>query len=157
MGGYIALLLLKQLLGTAPRDAERIKAMVLIAPAWDMTELLWNRLPLRARRQIEKKGVYQRPSRYGDGPYPITRTLIIDGRRHLIGGEAFDPAIPVQILHGLDDEDVPFAHTLDLVARLSGRGTRVTAVAGGEHRLSRPRDLALLLEAVGGMIAVASG
>jgi pimeloyl-ACP methyl ester carboxylesterase len=151
MGGHIALLLLRALMAEGPPEAARVKGLVLIAPAWDMTELMWANLPASARREIEETGVYQRPSRYGDGPYPITARLIEDGRRHLIGTAPFDPGRPVHILHGLQDPDVPWEHTLDLVAHLSGDWTRVAAVPDGEHRLSRPQDIALLLEIVGGL------
>jgi len=149
MGGYIALLLLRALLAQASSEAARIKALVLIAPAWDMTELLWTNLPASARQAIEATGVYLRPSRYGDGPYPITRRLIEDGRQHLIASAPFDPGRPLHILHGLQDPDVPWEHTLDLVAHLAGDWVQVSAVPDGEHRLSRPQDLALLLEIVG--------
>jgi alpha-beta hydrolase superfamily lysophospholipase len=145
MGGYIALLLLRRLLAEAPEEAARIVGVALIAPAWDMTELMWRSLPTSARADIEQKGVFLRPSRYGDGPYPITRALIEDGRRHLIGAAPFDPGRPVHILHGLQDPDVPWEHSLDLVAHLAGDWARVTAVPDGEHRLSRPEDIALLL------------
>jgi pimeloyl-ACP methyl ester carboxylesterase len=152
MGGHISLLLLRALMAEAPAEAQRIKGLVLIAPAWDMTELMWANLPASARRDLEEKGVYLRPSRYGDGPYAITRRLIEDGRRHLIGNAPFDPGRPLHILHGLQDPDVPWEHTLDLVAHLSGDWTRVAAVPDGEHRLSRPEDIALLLEMVGGLV-----
>ena len=148
MGGYIALLLLRALLAEAPAEAARIKALVLIAPAWDMSELMWQRFSTSARKDIEEKGVYLRPSNYGDGPYPITRAFIEDGRKHLIGAEPFDPGRPVHILHGLQDPDVPWEHTLDLVAHLGGDWTRVSAVPDGEHRLSRPEDIALLLDTI---------
>ncbi|HEU0060816.1 MAG TPA: alpha/beta fold hydrolase [Hyphomicrobiaceae bacterium] len=149
MGGYIGLLLLRALLAEAKSEAARLKALVLIAPAWDMTELLWKNLPASARQAIEETGVYLRPSRYGDGPYPITRRLIEDGRQHLIASAPFDPGRPLYILHGLQDPDVPWEHTLDLVAHLSGDWVQVSAVPDGEHRLSRPQDLALLFEIVG--------
>lgn len=167
MGGYIALLLLRKLMKdgglragapthpTADRQAEeaaRIKALVLIAPAWDMTDLMWRNLPSAARRDIEESGVFLRPSRYGDGPYPITRALIEDGRKHRIGAAPLDPGRPVHIIHGLQDPDVPWEHTLDLVAHLSGDWTRVSAVPDGEHRLSRPEDIALLLGIIGGLV-----
>jgi len=152
MGGFIALLLLRALIAEAPKQAERIRGLVLIAPAWDMSELIWNDLPAYARRRIDEAGVYQRPSRYGDGPYPITRALIDDGRRHLIGDKPFDPGRPVHILHGLKDEDVPFAHTARLVGLLPGERIHVRAVTDGGHRLSRPSDLALLLETIDGLI-----
>lgn len=152
MGGNIALLLLRALMAEAPREAERIRGLVLIAPAWNMTEMMWANMPSSARRDIEEKGVWLRPSHYGDGPYPITRALIEDGRKHLFGNAPFDPGRPVHILHGLQDPDVPWEHTLDLVALLSGDRTRVAAVPDGEHRLSRPEDIALLLEMVGGLV-----
>jgi pimeloyl-ACP methyl ester carboxylesterase len=148
MGGYIALLMLRSLMARSAGEAQRIRALVLIAPAWDMTELMWKNLPASARQAIEETGVYLRPSRYGDGPYPITRGLIEDGRQHLIGDHPFDPGRPLHILHGLQDPDVPWEHTLDLVAHLAGDWARVSAVPDGEHRLSRPQDLSLLLEIV---------
>jgi pimeloyl-ACP methyl ester carboxylesterase len=152
MGGHLALLLLRELMATAPEAAARVKGLALIAPAWNMTELMWANLPTSARRDIEEKGVYLRPSHYGDGPYQITRGLIDDGKRHLFGPQPFDPGRPVHILHGLQDPDVPWEHTLDLVALLAGDRTRVTAVPDGEHRLSRPEDLALLTGIAGELV-----
>jgi pimeloyl-ACP methyl ester carboxylesterase len=149
MGGGIALLLLRELMAQAPHEAARVKALVLIAPAWDLAELMWSHLSQSARGEIMEKGIYLRPSRYGDGPYPITRAFIEEARQHRIGDTPFDPGRPVHILHGLLDPDVPWEHTLDLVAHLSGDWTRVSAVPDGEHRLSRPQDLALLLDIVG--------
>lgn len=140
MGGYIALLLLRQL--KQMQQAARVRALVLIAPAWDMTErLMWNRFPESVRKSIQSDGVYLRPSQYGDEPYAITRSLIEEGRHHLIGTAPFDPGCSVHILHGLQDPDVPWEHTLDLVAHLSGDWTTVSAVPDGDHRLSRPEDL----------------
>jgi pimeloyl-ACP methyl ester carboxylesterase len=150
MGGYIALLLLRQLIAEAPDEARRIRALVLIAPAWDMTErLMWREFPSHIRDEILSKGIYLRPSAYEDGPYPITRALIEDGRGHLIGDTPFDPGRPVHILHGLQDPDVPWEHTLELVAHLSGDWTRVTAIPDGDHRLSRPQDIARLIATLG--------
>jgi pimeloyl-ACP methyl ester carboxylesterase len=148
LGGYLALLLLRALMADAPEQSDRVKSLVLIAPAWDVGDLMWSKLSAAAKKDIEEKGLYQRPSNYGDGPYPITRALIEDARRHRLADEPLDPGRPIHILHGLQDPDVPWEHTLDLVAHLSGDWTRVAAVPDGEHRLSRPEDIALLLEIV---------
>lgn len=155
MGGYIALLLLRTLMRDHPQDAERIKALLLIAPAWDMTErLMWGRFSEAIRREIMEKGVYLRPSKYGDGDYAISWRLIEDGRDHLIGDAPFDPGRPIHVLHGLLDPDVPWEHTLDLVAHLSGDHVRVSAVPDGEHRLSRPEDLELMIRTLEDLAAL---
>lgn len=152
MGGHIALLLLRKLLREQPRDAQRIKGLVLIAPAWDMTEeLMWKRFGDEARRAILERGLYEQPSAYGS-PYPITRGLIEDGRRHLLARQPFDPGRPIVILQGLQDPDVPAAHTRELVQFLTGGHVKLVEIADGEHRLSRPQDLALLFEEIGKLV-----
>lgn len=149
MGGYLALLLLRALLREAPGDAGRIKAMVLIAPAWDMTDrLMPDRLSDADRRELMERGVYMRPSRYGDGPYPITRRLIEEGRSHLIAGRPFDPACPVRIIQGMADPDVPWQGSIELTGLLEAPDIRLTLVKDGEHRLSRPADLDLLIRTI---------
>ena len=151
MGGYIALLLLRQLMADAPQEADRIKALVLIAPAWDMTEdLMWQQFPDDVRRTIIEAGVWMRPSDYGD-PYPITRGLIEEGRNHLFARKPWNPGRPVHILQGKQDPDVPWEHTVALASFLTGGWTQVTAVADGDHRLSRPQDLELMCKVVGDM------
>lgn len=152
MGGYMALLLLRALMAEAPEAAQRVKALVLIAPAWDMTKLMWENFTPQARRDITEKGVYYRPSAYGDGPYPISKAFLDDGAAHLIGDKPYDPGRPVHIMHGLLDPDVPWEHTLDLVAHMRGDDIRVAAVPDGEHRLSRPEDIAMMLEIVGSYV-----
>ncbi len=153
MGGFLALLLLRRLLTTAPAQAERIAAMILIAPAWDMTqELMWKRFSADARRAVMEGGVWLRPSEYGD-PYPITRRLIEDGRRHSIGTQPWNPGRPVHIIHGRLDPDVPFAHSERLLEILQGPSVRLTEVPDGEHRLSRPQDLQVLFAALGEAVA----
>ena len=144
MGGYIALLLLRALMAERTDEAKRIAALVLIAPAWDMTErLMWANFSTSARDAIMTKGFFASPSEYGD-PYIITRALIEDGRKNLLGETPFDPGRPIYVMHGLLDPDVPWEHTLDLVANCSGDWVHVEAVPDGEHRLSRPEDLELL-------------
>lgn len=153
MGGYLALLLLKHAMDVEPALADRIAGLVLIAPAWDMTEeLMWKEMPECAKADIRTKGVWLRPSLYGD-PYPITRNLIEEGRRHLLARRTWDPGRPIRIIHGLQDPDVPWEHTLDLASFLAGDHVEVSAVPDGEHRLSRPEDIALILEIIGQLAA----
>ncbi len=148
MGGYIALLLLRLMKARALSSDPEIAALVLIAPAWDMTEeLMWKRFSSEAKAAILSQGVWRRPSAYGE-PYPITNALIEDGRNHLLGSATWDPGCPVRIMHGLLDPDVPWEHSLDLEANLAGGWTRIAAVPDGEHRLSRPEDIEMLFSII---------
>jgi pimeloyl-ACP methyl ester carboxylesterase len=141
MGGWLALLLARAL--RARGQSARLRALVLIAPAWDMTEaLMWRQFPPEAREALAREGVFLRPSRYGD-PYAITRALIEEGRSHLIGG-GMDAGCPVRILQGMRDPDVPWDHALRLLDVLQGEDLRLTLIKDGEHRLSRDEDLAAL-------------
>ena len=156
MGGNIALLLLRRFLMQAPPEAARIQSLILIAPAWDMTEeLMWRRFSSEIRQTIMKDGVWLRPSQYGDA-YPITRNLIEDGRQNLIGTATWDPGRPVHIIHGRLDPDVPFSHSERLLKILQGTTVTLTEVPEGEHRLSRPQDLELLISIVNKATAVNS-
>ncbi len=141
MGGWIALLLARRL---ASEGRPMPKGLVLIAPAWDMTRLMWRRLPDEARAAIERDGVFYRSSPYGDEPYPITKTLLDDGELHAFGDRPVRIDAPIRILHGCEDPDVPWRHSLSLMDAVTTRDIRLTLVKDGEHRLSRPHDLALL-------------
>ncbi|GBF27329.1 2-succinyl-6-hydroxy-2, 4-cyclohexadiene-1-carboxylate synthase [bacterium MnTg02] len=148
MGGWLALLALRgyRTDGGGGDGAVHFSGAILIAPAWDMTEtLMWNRFPQDVRRTIQTDGIYYRPSAYGDGPYPITKKLIEDGRRHLIGTKPFDPGCPIRILHGRQDPDVPWEHSLKLLEQLDTDDAVLSLIKDGDHRLSRPQDLRRLL------------
>jgi pimeloyl-ACP methyl ester carboxylesterase len=149
MGGWIALLLAREL-RRSPSSKASVAAMVLIAPAADFTEvLMWKRFPEEIRRDIETKGAWSRPSQYSDEPYLITKGLIEDGRNHLLLGGLIETGCPVRILQGVQDPDVPWGHAVELVSRLAQDDVVLTLVKDGDHRLSRPEDIERLLIAVG--------
>jgi pimeloyl-ACP methyl ester carboxylesterase len=142
MGGWIACLV-------AMARRERVAAMVLIAPAPDFTEkLMAPDIPPEGRAALAADGVWLRPSDYGD-PYPITRALLEDGARwSILGSEPAPIGVPVRILQGGADPDVPWRHALELANALSGKDVTFTLIKDGDHRLSRPQDIARLIAAV---------
>ena len=149
MGGYLALLMARKFLArTGTAHPGRIAGLVLIAPAWNMTDLMWKKAPDEARRAILDDGVWLRPSRYEDGPYPITRALIEDGRAHLVANAPWSPGAPVEIIQGRHDPDVPYDHVAHLSQLLIDVPVTLNEVPDGEHRLSRPEDLALLADRI---------
>ena len=148
MGGWLALLLTRELTLRAPADP-RVMRLVLIAPAVDFTEeLMWKRFPPEIKREIEQTGVWARPSQYSEEPYPITRGLIEDGRQHLLLDGMIETGCAVRILQGVQDPDVPWQHTLDLTSRFARDDVVLTLVKDGDHRLSRPEDIERLIAAV---------
>jgi pimeloyl-ACP methyl ester carboxylesterase len=146
MGGWLALLL-----NCALREAgeSRVRALILIAPAVDMTEALMR--PEFTSEDLEalaRQGYVEQPSDYSDEPYPITARLIEEGARHLLFGDPIETGCPVTILQGGKDTDVPPAHALRLVSHLLHDPVTLTLVPDGDHRLSRESDLDLLRAAV---------
>jgi alpha-beta hydrolase superfamily lysophospholipase len=145
MGGWIALLLARALIAVGEPAP---KGIALIAPAWDMTRLMWERAPQEAREAVLRDGVYYRPSTYSEEPYAITKALIEDGKHHLFGEGPVTLDVPIRILHGCQDPDIPWRHSLDLLDAISCPDVRLTLIKDGEHRLSRPQDLDLLFKAL---------
>ena len=153
-GGHIALLMLKRMLAAGAPRVDRIAGLVLIAPAWDLSEeLMWKQFPADARHDIMTKGQWVRPSAYDPAGYTITRRFIEDGRNNLIGDAPFNPGRPVAIIQGLQDTDVPPAHTRLLLTLLEGNWAAITEVPDGGHRLSRPEDLDLLYALIDTQVA----
>ena len=151
MGGWLALLLIRELKrrSAVGPPLAAVAGVVLIAPAVDFTEeLMWKKFSPAVRQEIEAKGAWQRPSQYSEAPYPITRDLIEDGRRHLMLGGLIETGCPVRILQGVQDPDVPWRHAVELSSRLAQDDVVLTLVKDGDHRLSRPEDIDRLIAAV---------
>ena len=147
MGGWMALLLAREIQKAAKRLAP-LAGIVLIAPAPDFTEeLMWKNMSPEVKAEIETNGVWHRPSDYGD-PYPITKTLIEEGRDHLLLGAAINTGCPVRILQGAQDPDVPWQHAFALTHRLPSDDVVLTLIQDGDHRLSRPQDIARIIAAI---------
>jgi pimeloyl-ACP methyl ester carboxylesterase len=149
MGGWIALLLADAL---RRRGERRLAGLVLIAPAIDMTkELMWDRYPKKAQKELQTTGVYRRSGEAGDperGHELVTLKLIEDGAKHLFGERLIETGCPVHILHGTRDDAVPWQLSTALVSRLASDDVVLTLVKDGDHRLSRPEDIDRMIAAV---------
>lgn len=141
LGGWIALL-------AALARPDRVKALVLVAPAPDFTEtLMWDGFPLHVREALAREGRWIAPSEYGE-PVTITRSLIEEGRDWLLLDGTIDLAVPVRILQGWRDRDVPWSHAVRLMESLTSRDVTLELIKSGDHRLSTQDDLDRLFAAV---------
>lgn len=151
MGAWIALRMAQELRSSG--EGGRVGALVLLAPAPDFTrELVEPKLTEAQKRDLAENGYFEEPSEYADQPYMYTRALIEDGARNLVMDRPIDTHCPVQIIQGVADPDVPFAHALKLASLMPSDDVTLSLVPGGDHRLSRPQDLELLIGAVQSMI-----
>lgn len=142
MGAWIAL-------HVALARPDRVAGIVGIASAPDFTQDLWNKLSLDQQQELEIQGIINWSSAYSDKPYPITKQLIDDGTRWLLFDKTSIPiSCPVHLLHGQEDEDVPWERSMTLVNRLESPNVSLTLIKNGNHRLSEPSDLVHIISAV---------
>ena len=154
MGGWLALLLARELKQRTAGGAAAtpLAGLVLIAPAVDFTEeLMWSAMMPDERARLQRDGVLHIPSQYGD-PTPVTAALIADGRTRLLLKRPIPLRCRVRLLHGQRDPDVPWQTSLRLAERLGADDVQATLIKDGDHRLSRPSDLALLRRALGDLV-----
>ena len=137
MGGWIGLRL-GLLLGV------RLAGLVGIAAAPDFTR--WGlEISPADEDALAAQGWFSRPSGYDAGGYRYSRALIDDAPAQLLLGGAIAITAPVRLLHGQLDDAVPWQRSLDIAERLRSADVQVTLLKDGDHRLSRPQDIALLL------------
>ena len=151
MGGW-------QMLLAARARPERIAGLIGVAAAPDFTEdLMWDQFDDAAKARIRAEGILHLPSEYEDTPYPVSLTLIEDGRDHLLLRSPLALNCPLHLIHGMADRDVPWQTALNIAEAVSSEDVSVTLVKGGGHRLSTAADLARLASAVDDMAARRNG
>jgi dipeptidyl aminopeptidase/acylaminoacyl peptidase len=81
-----------------------------------------------------------------------TRAFWESGERLKLLDAPIPISCPVRLLHGTADADVPWRISLDLTERLEAEKVQAVLVKEGDHRLSRPQDIELLLGTVGALL-----
>ena len=154
MGGWIALRMVQELHGAG--EGDRLAGLLLIAPAPDFTtELVEPQLSDAQRRDLAEEGWFGEPSEYSDDPYIYTRALFEDGERNRVLTGLIDTHCPVHILQGMQDPDVPYRHAMRLTEHLPADDVTLSLVRDGDHRLSRPQDIAMMIRAAEGLVELA--
>ncbi|MED5579505.1 MAG: alpha/beta hydrolase [Nitrospinota bacterium] len=142
MGGWISIL-------CALARPKKICGIVGVASAPDFTEeLIWNQFSEEQRKEIQVEGSLNLNTEYSEDPHVITRDLIEEGRNHLVLGSDIPLRCPLRLIHGIQDFDVPWNFSEKLLNSFSGENVNLTLIKEGDHRLSRPQDIKLLIDTV---------
>jgi pimeloyl-ACP methyl ester carboxylesterase len=139
MGGWLMLLVGQALCQT---QADRLAGMVGIAAAPDFTT--WGYTEAQ-KAQLRTGETVWEANPYGPDPTPTHAKFWADGEGLLQLDGTIPIDCPVRLLHGRDDGDVPPDISLRLAAALRSEDVQATLIKGGDHRLSREGDIALLL------------
>ncbi len=137
MGGWVAAL-------AALARPEHVAALVLVAPAVDFTTALVEpRMTAADRAALARDGAWTD----ADGQ-PYSAALLEDGARWTLLPGPVEVRAPVRILQGGRDAAVPWRHASAFAEAMAGDDVVFTLVRDGDHRLSRPQDIARLVAAV---------
>ena len=140
MGGWISLLLARD-------NSARIKALVGIAAASDFTGWMEERMSDLQKQALQEEGFFELPSDYGS-PYIITKKLIEDGRKNFLLTNKIDIDIPVRLLQGKQDKDVPWQTAEDIKQALVSQDVEIIYREESNHSLSSPEDLSVLNDVI---------
>jgi pimeloyl-ACP methyl ester carboxylesterase len=139
LGGWLMLL-------TALARPDRVAGLVGLAAAPDFTEeLIVKAFTDPQKSELTLYGRVVIPDCYGEAPYAITRRLIEEGRDHLVLRQPINISCPTVLIQGQRDPDVPWQTALTLADRIMSDQVRVVLLKSGNHRLSEPQDLRLIL------------
>lgn len=138
MGGWIALLVAKA-------RPERVTALVGIAPAPDFTDWGFSQAD---KMTLLTDGRLEKPSPYSDQPTVTTRAFWTAGEANRLMHGAIPLRVPVRIVQGMRDPDVPWERSARLAQLIEGDDVQCWLVKDGDHRLSREQDVAMIIRAV---------
>lgn len=138
MGGWIALLVAKA-------RPDRVTALVGIAPAPDFTDWGFSQAD---KMTLLTDGRLEKPSPYSDQPTVTTRAFWTAGEANRLMHGTIPLKVPVRIVQGMRDPDVPWERAARLAQLIEGDDVQCWLVKDGDHRLSREQDVAMILRAV---------
>ncbi|MBX7532855.1 alpha/beta hydrolase [Qipengyuania sp. 1XM1-15A] len=142
MGGWL-MLLVGLALGA------KLAGIVGIAAAPDFTD--WGYSDAQKAQMAGGETVYE-VNPYGPEPTPTYAGFFADGQARRLLDSTIAIDAPVRLIHGQRDSDVPWQISQRLADALRSDEVQVTFVKDGDHRLSRPQDIDLLLRTIGGLL-----
>ena len=147
MGGWLMLLLAQEV-------GPRVAGLVGIAAAPDFTE--WGFTAEQKAALAADETIYE-ASPYGPEPTPTHPGFWADGEARKLLARGMELQVPLRLIHGAAYADVPWEISCRLAASFHSADVQLLLIEGGDHRLSRPEDIARILGVIGDLLAVSEG
>lgn len=146
MGGWMALNL-------ALRRQCDVAGILLIAPAIDMTAIRYESLSTELIKTLDECGYIKVDSEYSSEPIKISRDFFKSGESMMLMGKPINFSCPVRIFHGMADDVIEYQRSIRFIEQMKDDDLELTLIKKGDHRLSSPSDLALLIESLQSLLA----
>ena len=124
--------------------------MVGLAAAPDYIDEFYNDLPVKKKKEINKKG-FIRYSSYGFS-YLIKKKYIVEGRKNKILNKIFKWNKPLILIQGLKDNVVKPIVPEKIIKKIKGNQIQIKLLKNSNHRLSEPFDLKVICESIDSVI-----
>ena len=145
MGSWIALNLFSTF-------KKQIKGFIGIASAPEfLEELMWKKFNKKIKKKIMTNKIYHLEQ--GDFTYPLTKQLILDGRKNKILNKGIILKIPITLFHSLNDEVVPLAFSRKILKICKKAKKKLIKIRNGDHSLSRKSDLKRICKELSYMVS----
>jgi pimeloyl-ACP methyl ester carboxylesterase len=142
MGGWLAI-------HAAMRRPDRVKGLLGIAAAPDFTDWGFKQEEIDTMR---RDGKLERPNPYGPEPSVTWLGFWESGSAHRLLHSPINVTIPVRLVHGEQDQDVPMGVPIKLMADLRSSDVQLRLVKGAGHRLSEPHEIHAILVELHGLV-----
>jgi len=144
MGSWIALNLFSLF-------KKQVKGFIGIASAPEfLEELMWKKFNKKIKKIIMKKKIYYIEK--DEWTYPITKQLILDGRKNKILSNKINLKIFISLFHGSNDDDVPLSFSKKILKVCKKAKKKLIKIKNGDHSLSRRSDLKKICNELNDMI-----
>ncbi len=144
LGAWLAMIVAK-------KHHKKINGIVTLAAAIDFTKnLIWDKLKPNEQKLMQEKRIYhlRGTNKECDYIYPITYQLIKDAEQYLMLEDEIDITLPITLIHGMKDHDIPYTTSLKLAERLVAQQVVIKLVKDADHKLSRAQDLQILYDSI---------
>ena len=144
MGSWIALNLF-------PFFKKKIKGFIGIASAPEfLEELMWKKFTKKIKKTIMSQKIYY--LEHGKFVYPLTKQLILDGRKNKVLNNKINLKMSIVLFHGTKDKVVPINFSKKIFKIIKKSKKKLIKIKNGDHSLSRKNDLKKICNELNKMI-----